>query len=99
MIMMILWKEGWLSENEYLPSRARELNHLMRHVVKKRLEEWHLIVPSELFQCYPLSRIYEDLAAHQGVSRPRTKVEFGARNKRAEAVVVCGVPNGREHKP
>jgi hypothetical protein len=51
MVMMMLWKEGWLSE-EYLPSGAKELNRLMRHVVKKRPEEWHLIVPpSEHFQC------------------------------------------------
>ena len=48
MIKMMLWKEGWLSEEEYLPSGTKELKHPMRHVVKKRLEEqWHLIVPSE----------------------------------------------------
>jgi hypothetical protein len=48
MIMMMPRKGGWLSEEEYLPSEAKELNHPMRHVVKKRLEEeWHLIVPSE----------------------------------------------------
>jgi hypothetical protein len=53
MITMMLWKEGWLSEEEYLPSGAKELNHPMRHVVKKRLEEWHLIVPPG---CYPMGR-------------------------------------------
>jgi hypothetical protein len=47
MIMMMLWKEGWLSEEVYLLSGAKELDHLMRHVVKKCLEGWHLIVPSE----------------------------------------------------
>jgi hypothetical protein len=50
MKMMMLKKEGWLSE-EYLPSRAKELNRPMRHVVKK-----HLTVPSEQFQCYPMGR-------------------------------------------
>jgi hypothetical protein len=55
MVMMMLWKEGWLSE-KYLPSGAKELNRLMRHVVKERPEEWHLIVPSERFQCYPMGR-------------------------------------------
>ena len=47
MMMMMLWKEGWLSEEEYLPSGVKELNHLMGHVGKKRLEGWHSIVPSE----------------------------------------------------
>jgi hypothetical protein len=56
MIMMMLWQEGWLSEEKYLPSGAKEPNHLMRHEVKKRLEVWHLIVPSEQFQCYPMGR-------------------------------------------
>jgi hypothetical protein len=45
------------------------------------------------------SGIYEDLASRQGMSRPKTKVEFGARDKRAAVVVVCEVPNGREHTP
>jgi hypothetical protein len=101
MVMMILWKEGWLSE-KYLPSGVKELNHLMRHVVKRRLEGWHSIVPSEGYQCYPMGRwrIYENQTAPQGVSRsrPKTKVEFDARDKRAEVVAVCVVPNGREHR-
>ena len=96
----MLWKEGWSSEEGYLLSGAKELNHLMRHVVKKRLEEWDLIVPPEEFQCYPMGRwsIYEDPTACQRASRPRTKVEFGARDKRADEEEVCEAPNDREHR-
>ena len=47
MMMMMLWKKGWLSEEEYLPSGAKELHHPMRHVV---------VVPCEQLQCYPMGR-------------------------------------------
>ncbi len=56
MTVMMLWKEGWPSEGAYLPSGAKGLNHLMRHVVEKVLGEWHLIVPSEQFQRYQMRR-------------------------------------------
>ena len=46
MVMMtvtMLWEGGWKSEEECLPSGLKELLHPM----KKRFEEWRLIVPPE----------------------------------------------------
>lgn len=43
--------------------------------------------------------MYEAPTARQEVSRPKTKVEFGARDKSVEEAVVCVAPNGREHRP
>jgi hypothetical protein len=53
---MMLWKEGWSSEEEYRPSGVEQLSHLMKHVVNKRLGGWHLMIPSEQFQRYPMGR-------------------------------------------
>jgi hypothetical protein len=41
------------------------------------------------------SRIYEDLIARGVVSRSRTYVDVGARNKSVGEVVPCEAPNGR----
>ncbi len=43
--------------------------------------------------------IREDLTARQGTSRLKRKVDFGARDKSAEAEAVCEDPNDREHRP
>lgn len=91
-----MWREGWLSEEEYRSSGAIQSSHQMRHVVKRR----HRIVPSEQFQRSPMgrSRTYEDLIARRGMSRLGTAADVGARNKCVDGVVACEVPNDREHR-
>jgi hypothetical protein len=101
MTMTTPWKVGWSSEEEYRSSGAIQSSHLMRHVVKKRLVWWHLIVLSEQSQRFPMgrSKIYVDLIARWGMmSRPKTEAHVGARNKSVDGVVACEVPNGREHR-
>jgi hypothetical protein len=98
MMVTMLRREGWSSEEEYRPSGAKRLSHLMRHAVKKRLEGWHLIVPPEHFQRSPMgrSRIYEDLIARRGMSR--SGVDVDARNRSVEGVVACEVPSDRDRR-
>src|SRR5260370_250457 len=41
MTTMMLWKEGWSSEEEDRPSGVEQLSHMMKHVEQKRIRGWH----------------------------------------------------------